>query len=126
MVVATGTDPKQADALRPKYVKAFANQPREPEDEFTPSLKAALFVLHDDAVLGLLAPKPATSSSGPRSCRTTDAADALYLAILSRQPSADERAAVAKVLAKHPDRRAEAVGRVAWALLASMEFGVNH
>jgi hypothetical protein len=30
------------------------------------------------------------------------------------------------VLAKYPDKRAEAVARLAWALLASMEFGVNH
>ena len=58
VIVATGSDPKTADTLRPKYLKAFANQPREPEEEVTPSLKAALFVLHDDAVLGLLKPKP--------------------------------------------------------------------
>ena len=126
VIVATGTDPKSADTLRPKYVKAFANQPREPEDEFTPSLKAALFVLHDDAVLGLLAPKPGNLVERAAKLPDADAADALYLAVLSRKPSADERAAVAKVLAKHPDRRAEAVGRVAWALFATMEFGVNH
>ena len=126
VIVATGTDPKQADALRPKYVKAFANQPREPEDEFTPSLKAALFVLHDDAVLGLLAPKPGNLVERAAKLPDADAADALYLSILSRRPSAGERAAVAKVLAKHPDKRVEAVGRVAWALLATMEFGVNH
>lgn len=125
-IVATGADPKTADALRPKYVKAFANQPREPEDEVAPSLKAALFVLHDDAILGLL--KPAPSSLVGRAAKLSDAeaTDALYLAILSRKPSAEEFAAVQKVLARHPEKRAEAVGRVAWALLASMEFGVNH
>src|SRR5437868_6309949 len=51
MVIATGADAKAAEALRPKFLKAFANQPREPEDEIAPSLKAALFLLHDDAVL---------------------------------------------------------------------------
>ena len=126
VIVATGTDPKTADTLRPKYLKAFANQSREPEDEFTPSLKAALFVLHDDAVLGLLVSKAGNLVERTAKLSDADAADALYLAVLSRKPSADERAAVAKVLAKHPDKRAEAVGRVAWALLASMEFGVNH
>lgn len=126
VIVATGTDAKTADALRPKYVKAFANQPREPEDEVTPSLKAALFVLHDDAVLGLLKPKAGNLVERAAKLSDADATDALYLAVLSRKPSAEERVAAAKVLAKHPDRRAEAVGRVAWALLASMEFGVNH
>src|SRR5262249_26833455 len=53
-IAATGTEAKQADALRPKFLKAFANQPREPEDEIAPSLKAALFVLHDAAVLELV------------------------------------------------------------------------
>lgn len=126
VLVATGGDAKAADALRPKYVKAFANQPREPEDEVTPSLKGALFVLHDDAVLGLLKPKPGNLVARAAELSDDQAADALYLAVLSRKPGADERAAVLKVLAKHPDRRADAVGRVAWALLASMEFGVNH
>jgi hypothetical protein len=126
VVVATGADAKTADALRPKYLKAFSNQPREPEDEFAPSLKAALFVLHDDAVLGLLRPKAGNLVERAAKLSDAEATDALYLAILARKPSADERAAAAKVLAKHPDRRADAIGRVAWALLASMEFGVNH
>jgi hypothetical protein len=126
VLTATGGDPKAADTLRPKYLKAFANQPREPEDEVTPSLKGALFVLHDDAVLGLL--KPAAGNLVARAAKLpdADATDVLYLAILSRPPGAAERAAIQKVLAKHPDARADAVARVAWALLASMEFGVNH
>jgi hypothetical protein len=126
VLVATGSDPKSADTLRPKYMKAFANQPREPEDEVTPSLKAALFVLHDDAVLGLLKPKPGNLVERVAKLSDADATDALYLAILSRKPATEERDAVLKVLAKHPEKRGEAVGRVAWALLASMEFGVNH
>ncbi len=126
VIVATGSDAKAADTLRAKYVKAFANQPREPEEEVTPSLKAALFVLHDEAVLGLLKPTAGNLVERVAKLSDTDATDALYVAILSRKPSADERTAIGKVLAKHPDKRAEALARVAWALLASMEFGVNH
>jgi hypothetical protein len=126
VIVATGADPKSADSLRPKYLKAFANQPREPEDEFTPSLKAALFVLHDEAVLGLLKPKPGNLVDRAAKLSDAGAADALYLAILSRRPGTEERDAVARLLAKHPDRRAEAIGRAGWAMLASMEFGANH
>jgi hypothetical protein len=125
-LAATGSDPKAADALRPKFLKAFANQPREPEDEIAPSLKAALFVLHDDAVLGLLRPKPGNLVE--RLARLPDAqvAEELYLAVLSRKPTAEEAATVESVLKKHADRKAEAGGRLAWALLASLEFGVNH
>jgi hypothetical protein len=123
---ATGTDPKVADALRPKFVKAFANQPREPEDEVTPSLKAALFVLHDDAVLGLLKPKPGNLPDRLAKLSDGKAAEELYLAVLSRKPTPDEVTAIGALFGKHPDARAEALGRAAWALLASMEFGVNH
>jgi hypothetical protein len=126
MLAATGADPKQADSLRPKFLKAFANQPREPEDEVAPSLKAALFVLHDSAVLELVKPKAGNLVERVAKLGDAEAADELYLAVLTRKPTAVERAAVAKLLAKHPDNRPEAVGRAAWALLASMEFGVNH
>jgi hypothetical protein len=125
-VAATGTEPKQADALRPKFLKAFANQPREPEDEIAPSLKAALFVLHDASVLDLMKPKAGNLVERAAKLDDAAAADELYLAILARKPSDAERAAVVAVLAKHKEKRAEAVGRAAWALVASMEFGVNH
>jgi hypothetical protein len=123
---ATGAVPKAADTLRPKFVKAFANQPREPEDEIAPSLKAALFLLHDDAVLGLL--KPSAGNLVDRLARLPDGriADELYLAILSRKPTADEVATVVAVVRKHSAKKADAVGRLTWALLASMEFRVNH
>ncbi len=126
MIVATSADPKSADSLRPKFLKAFANQPREPEDEFTPSLKAALFVLHDEAVLGLLRPKAGNFFARAAKLPDAEAAESLFLAILSRKPTASERDAVVRLLAKHPDTRAETISRAAWAMLASMEFGVNH
>jgi hypothetical protein len=126
VVVATGADPKAAEALRPKFLKAFANQPREPEDEVAPSLKAALFLLHDAAVLELL--KPGAGNLVDRLAKLPDdkVAEELYLGVLSRRPTAEESATVAKVLQKHAGQKPEAVGRLAWALLASMEFGVNH
>ncbi|MFM8272409.1 MAG: DUF1553 domain-containing protein, partial [Gemmata sp.] len=125
-LVATESDLTSADAARAKFVKAFANQPREPEDEFSPSLRAALFRLHDEAILGLLKPKPGNLVDRVAKLPAAAAVDELYLAVLAREPSPAERDACSKVLARHPDKRPEALGRVAWALLASMEFGVNH
>jgi len=126
VILATSADAKIADTLRPKFLKAFANQPREPEDEFTPSLKSALFMLHDDAILGLLKPKPGNLVDRAAKLSDTEAVNTLFLAILSRRPSTKERDTIAKLLARHPDKRAETLSRVAWAMLASMEFGVNH
>jgi len=126
VLAATGTDAKSAEALRPKFLKAFANQPREPEDEIAPSLKAALFLLHDESVLALL--KPANGNLTDRLAKLPDAqvAAELYLAILTRPPTADEIATVNQLLKKNAGKKADAVGRLAWALLASMEFGINH
>jgi hypothetical protein len=126
VAIASGTNAKTADTLRPKFVKAFANQARDPEDEFTPSLKAALFLLHDEAILGLLKPNAGNLVERVAKLPDAEAVDTLYLAILSRKPSTEERDAIVKILAKHPDKRADAVSRVTWAMLASMEFGVNH
>jgi hypothetical protein len=118
------TESKPNDALKAKYLKAFANQPREPEDEIAPSLKAALFLLHDKDVLELL--KPKAGNLVDRLAKLEQPAEELYLAVLTRKPTADETATVKSYLSKLPNKKAEALGKLVWALLASTEFGVNH
>lgn len=57
---------------------------------------------------------------------TWDVVDGLYLAILARPPTGDERAIVAAyVQAAGPDRRAAAID-LAWALINSAEFLYRH
>ena len=51
-------------------------------------------------------------------------AEELYLSVLTRRPDAEEVALVAATL-KGKDRT-RAIGRLAWALVASTEFAVNH
>jgi hypothetical protein len=117
----------QFDALKAKYVKAFANEPREPEDEFNPSLRAALFLQNDAAVLDLL--KPHADNLVARLAAHDDPAaiaEELYLSVLTRRPGAEETAEVTEHLARNADRRAVTIGHLAWALLASAEFAVNH
>src|SRR5262249_9177634 len=128
--VLAATDPKAGPTLavlQAKFGKAFANPRREPEDEFNPSLKAALFVLNDDSVLGLLAPQPGNLID--RLEKLADAgkvAEELYLSVLTRQPTDEERKTVAEYLARHTERRTTALGHLTWSLLASTEFCVNH
>ena len=124
--IATAALPKTVEALRPKFIKAFANQAREPEDEIAPSLRAALFILHDESMLALVKPAPGNLVDRLSKLPNERIAEELYLAILTRRPSSDEAATVAKVLAKEPTKKAEAIGKLAWALMASMEFAVNH
>ena len=106
--------------------KAVANAPREPEDEVSPSLKAALFVLTDPLILGWLTPQPGNLVDRLTKLADAEVADEVYLSVLTRRPTDDERASVAGYLARHTADRPAALGRLAWALLASSEFGVNH
>jgi hypothetical protein len=115
------------EPLRAKFVKAFANPAGEAEDAFTPELRGALFLLNDDTVLGWLSSRDGNLVD--RLAKLPDAdgvAEELYLSVLTRRPSAEERAAVAEYLAKNAGRRPAALGQLAWALLASTEFCVNH
>jgi hypothetical protein len=115
------------EKLREKFVRAFANPPGDPEGDFAPSLRASLFVLNDVAVLDCL--KPQLGNLAERLAKLPDdaaVADELYLSVLSRRPTAEESADVAAHLAKHGDRRGDAVRRLIWGLLASTEFCVNH
>lgn len=124
--VLKATGEKGSDALRAKFLKAFANQPREPEDEITPSLKAALFLLHDPAVLELVQPRSGNLIDRLAKLPDPAVADELFLSVLTRLPSAEEKALVGNTLAKHSAGRTAALGRLAWSLFASAEFQVNH
>ena len=134
-VVLFDQQDEKLSELRERFAKAFANPPREPEIGHQPSVKAALFLLNDDVLLGWLEPKDGNlverlvNSNDP-----SQVAEELYLSVLSRRPNAEEVEEVSSYLASQTaahnrseeDVRATACGDLAWALLASAEFGVNH
>jgi hypothetical protein len=53
-------------------------------------------------------------------------ADELYLAVLTRMPTGEERNDVAAMLATPELPRLQAIQEVAWALLTSIEFRFHH
>ena len=133
VLVATGPrqyKPLAADAeekIRVPFVKAFGNPAAEPELEFSPSLKSALFVLNDPLVIESL--QSQEGNLVERLSKQGDAqafAEELYLAILIRSPSEEERTLVAEVLQQAVDRKANAIANMVWGLLASTEFCLNH
>jgi hypothetical protein len=113
-------------ATRPIFLKALAYPAREPEDEFNPTLKATLFLLNDKTVLGWLEPKPGNLADRLAKLPDDRVAEELYLAVLTRRPTAAEAADVARFLGGRRDRRPAALRNLTWALIASTEFGVNH
>lgn len=119
-------DEKLSD-LNSRFTKAFANPPREPEIGHNPSVKAALFLLNDAVVLDWL--KPADGNLVDRLViddHASQVAEELYLSVLTRYPSDEEIDEVTSYLASNSDNRAAACADLAWSLLASVEFCVNH
>ncbi|HTU23598.1 MAG TPA: DUF1553 domain-containing protein [Gemmataceae bacterium] len=114
------------EALKVKFVKAFANAAREPEEEYAPALRSALFLSNDHAVLDLLKARPGNLVGRASKMADDKAVEELYLATLTRQPTADEKAALLKYLTANAGRREAALSHLAWALLASTEFCLNH
>jgi len=113
--------------LTKRFVAAFANEPREPEDQINPSVKGALFSLNDDLVLQLLS-RQSGNLIDRLLAMTSDEllADELYLSVFTRRPNSEERIELAAWLTKHNDRREKAIANWAWSMLTSMEFVVNH
>ena len=106
---------------------AFANAPKEPELNVNPTLRAALFLRNNDLVLWSLQRRKGNLIDRVAALTdTAQVADELYFSILSRPPLDDEKAELAKYLAKHAANRDKALGHYAWAMLSSMEFFTNH
>jgi hypothetical protein len=112
--------------LKTAFSAAFANDAREPEDEFSATVKGALFWRNADPIQkllirrrGNLVDRLATIDDQNRMT------DELYLSVLSREPREDERTLIAGYLASSEDREA-ALQDVVWALLTSVEFYANH
>jgi hypothetical protein len=109
------------------FDKALANPAREPEVAHNPTVKAALFLMHDTTVLAWI--KPADGNLTARLLGHDDTAsltNELYVSVFSRQPTDEERAAVGEYLAARSSQREAAVGNLVWSLIASNEFCANH
>jgi len=126
-LLATG-HPATPDAnLQARFVKAFANPMREPEEEFLPSLKGTLYLLNDAKLLDYFQPKVGNLVERTLKLATPEAmAQELYVSVLSRRADADEVALFAEHLRSFGDQNDKAVSQYAWALVASTEFVVNH
>ncbi len=126
-LASKSTGPVTLREARKKFVSAFAAPMGEAEIDFSPSLAAALFLSNSDVILDWL--KPRQGNLVDRLGAMADSksvADELYLSVLTRLPTDDERAEVGAFLEKNKSRRMGALSDLAWALLASTEFCVNH
>ena len=86
--LATGHALPVPPDVHKKFTTAYANPPREPEGEFAPSVKAALFLSHDATVLSWLTPaKENLIEHAVAKSDNGKAIELLYRSGLSRSPS---------------------------------------
>ncbi len=120
-------DVKELNSLKTLFLKTFANPPKEPEHEFAPTVEAALFVLNDNRVLELFTVRKGNLIDRLAQMKDdTQIAEELFLSILSRNPTPEDVDNVVAYLKQSPNPRETALGHLAWALIASTEFCVNH
>lgn len=128
---------KQWNQWQTLFDKALANPAREPEVGHNPTVKAALFLMHEPTILNWL--QPDGENLCARLLRLTDShllANELYLAVLSRPATEEEQLAIADYLAKQDQarqgqerqgqERESKVVNLIWSLIASNEFSANH
>lgn len=127
-IEAENDDGEDFIGLEERFHDALANEAREPEREFSPSLKSALFMMNDAEIQKLLeaneqslVPKLAASGENEEQL-----AESIFLQILGRLPSEAEKAEVAGYLKEQSGDRRGAIHDLAWAMLTSTEFVVNH
>lgn len=123
----SGATPEELEKVRLRFAKSIANPPKEPETEYSPSVRAALFLSNDETILSWLQPRAGNLVDRLAAISDSDKlAEELYLATLTRAPSADEKAEVAEFLKRHADDRPKVLGRLVWPLLTTTEFTINH
>lgn len=108
------------------FRRTFGGAPGEPDAGAATTLDQALFLKHGGSVRGLAARRGGGLTD--RLAALTDpnaVADELFLSVLTRLPTADERRDVAAALDGAPDRAA-VLAEVVWAVAVSAEFRFNH
>jgi hypothetical protein len=109
------------------FVAIYAAGPGQPQGDFFATADQALFVANGGSINSWIAPGGGNVSE--RMVQEKDprkAAEDLFLTILSRPPTAEEAADVARVLSEQAGAKAAAVQELVWGLLTSAEFRFNH
>jgi len=126
----TGTNldlPPTLDEIRAVFVQTYGKPPGEAEVDFMPGLNKSLFLMNDKLIIHWL--KPREGNLIERLIKLTAAeviAEELYLSVLARLPEENEKATVADYLQQNKKRHNAALSDLAWALLNSAEFRLNH
>jgi hypothetical protein len=119
--------PPSLEEMEAIFIQTFGQPPGEAEVDFSPGINKSLFLMNDRLIQHWLKPRGSNLVARLGKLEPTDAvARGMYLAVLSRLPEEEEETWVNDYLEKNEQRRTNALGDLAWALLNSAEFRFNH
>jgi hypothetical protein len=117
-------------SIRTAFLETFGRPPRDTgllsERNSRPSAAQRLFLLNSSEVQRKLQQGPGIQALLQGRGRGSDVASALYLAILSRPPIAEELQAVADYMTVAGGNRRQVALDLAWALINTAEFRFRH
>jgi hypothetical protein len=123
---------RKREAWMRQFIFTFANDETEESSTFQGTIPQALMMMNGEIMTEALSCKPGSFlatvvESASRQGRSPAAymVDSLYIAALSRHPSAKELAAAGRYLEEFPDS-VQVLQDLFWALLNSNEFILNH
>jgi hypothetical protein len=126
----TGTHtemPGSLGEIQAIFTETFAQPAGQAEEDFIPGLNKSLFLMNDRLIMHWLEPHDDNliqrlgKMQGPGKI-----AEEMYLCVLARFPEEEEMQTLKDYLEKNENRRDAALGELAWALLTSTEFRLNH
>ncbi|MGD9647118.1 MAG: DUF1549 domain-containing protein [Pirellulales bacterium] len=111
-----------------EFVSLFGGPPGSPPQGFQATVHQALFFDNGGTIRSWLAPSGNNLLARSAALADTSAqVEEIYLSVLTRRPDAEERAIAVETLNSRPaEQRPAALEELAWALLASAEFRLNH
>jgi hypothetical protein len=105
----------------------FGNPPGEVEVDFRPSVQQSLFLMNEQLIMHWLKPREANLIDRLTGIGAPEAvADELFLSVMTRLPREEEKAIVVAFLQENANERNDALADLAWSLLTSAEFRLNH
>lgn len=128
----TGTVDQAMDKLpsvEPHFRNYFASEAGRIERGYDARSDQALFLAHDGSLLSWISPSGpnlATRMLAIPADQPEAMAEELYLSVLSRPATAEEKADVVAYLSASSDDRTKAVMHLIWATVNSAEFRFNH
>jgi hypothetical protein len=111
----------------PVFVSFYGAAAGQPQSDFFSTADQALFAANGSAINSWVG--PAGDNVTQRMIQQVDlplAAEELYLAILTRLPSAEEKQDIVNYLSARPEDKPVAIQELVWALLNSAEFRFNY